>query len=451
MKSSSTSASKPKQKPFVSLSTIFFISLTCATVASYGLQLPVSAAGSVNSITCGQLQTNSQPPLPPNNSLQVFSLDPSVLASNKAALSKPNSQLQPALQNLQEKANTLLKATVYSVTEKPKTLFGSTQVDDIHNYYSLAPYFWPDATGKFTIHKDGVHNPIVSKFPDGKHMSQMTTDFYTLALASYFSNGTQKEQYANKAAQIVVTWFLDKNTCMNPNLDHGQMVIGVTPGRQEGILDARDFAQVVDGIGLLNGTQAWTLEDQRGMIAWFRAYLNWLLHSQLGQIERKSTNNHGTWYDEQAIPIALFVGDRQDTQTLLGEAKTRINKTINSDGSQPLELKRTKSLSYSAFNLEALYILAGQSSNLSSKNNLWSYVIGGGQGKPILQSALDYILPTVTGSQTWDQQQITGFDPKQLASPFYQAAMRYGSLYLQAYQKLEGSDVNIAIYPLIYR
>jgi hypothetical protein len=230
------------------------------------------------------------------------------------------------------------------------------------------------------------------------------------------------------------------------------MIIGVTPGRKEGVLDARGLAQVVDGIGLLNGTQAWTSADQQGMMAWFRVYLNWLLHSQSGLLERQSLNNHGTWYDEQALPIAWFVGDPQDTQTLLGEIKARINKTIKANGSQPLELNRTNSLSYSAFNLEALYILAGQSSNLSAKNNLWSYVIGGGaQGKPILQSALDYILPAVTGSQTWNQQQLIDFKPKELAGPFYQAATRYGSSYLQAYQKLEASDMNTAIYPLIYK
>ena len=57
------------------------------------------------------------------------------------------------------------------------------------------------------------------------------------------------------------------------------------------------------------------------------------------------------------------------------------------------------------------------------------------------------------GNGTWPDQQITQYNPKELADQIYQAAILYGggaisSSYYQAYQRVMGS--NPTIYPLLY-
>src|SRR5437660_2728746 len=112
----------------------------------------------------------------------------------------------------------------------------------------------------------------------------------TLSLAFYF---TGKEEYAAKATQILRAWFLDAATRMNPNLEYAQFVPGVNTGRGIGLIETRGLARLVDAIGLLETTSAWTPADDRGVREWYATFLDWMQTSKNGRDESASKNNHG--------------------------------------------------------------------------------------------------------------------------------------------------------------
>ncbi len=117
--------------------------------------------------------------------------------------------------------------------------------------------------------------------------------------------------------------------------------------------------QVVDAIGLIQGSSAWTAADQQCMQGWLAKFVHWMRTSSKGQDESAAKNNHGTWYDLQLSDYALFLGDRDLAIATIRQAETkRIARQIEPDGRQPLELARTKVFSYSEANLNGLMQLA---------------------------------------------------------------------------------------------
>ena len=59
-------------------------------------------------------------------------------------------------------------------------------------------------------------------------------------------------QYAEKAAQVLRTWFLDPATRMNPNLNHAQFIPCKYDGRAIGIIDfSQSYTSVLDALALL--------------------------------------------------------------------------------------------------------------------------------------------------------------------------------------------------------
>jgi hypothetical protein len=363
---------------------------------------------------------------------RVFLLDPDILQTKKQRLPEDHC-LQAALQQLVQQADALLPTRLVSVAEKTQLPASG----DIHDYLSLAPYWWPDPTksdGLPYIHRDGQTNPQASEIPDKPNFQRMMPDVKTLALAYYF---TDQEAYAAKAIDFLRTWFLNKDTFMNPNLNHAQMIRGRDTGRATGIIDARALSTVVDAIGLIQHTPLWTAQDQKGMESWFQRYLDWLLTSPLGQEEAATKNNHGSWYDVLTVSIALFLDETEIARDILQASKTRrIDRHILADGSQPFELKRTLTWHYSVFNLQALFALArlGEHAGI----DVWAHSTPDGAD---LRTALDYLLPAASNAQVWPYQQISPIKPERIVDVLYQASEHYHEpAYLQVAQTILGQD-----------
>jgi hypothetical protein len=328
------------------------------------------------------------------------------LARAKARLARGDTVLRPALDRLLSEADSALGAGPFSVTDKKRV----PPSGDRHDYISLGPYWWPDssrAEGLPYVRRDGRRNPETQQDYDSPRFRRMADAVNTLALAYYFA-GTK--EYARHAATLLRTWFLDPATRMNPNLEYAQAIPGITTGRGFGIIESRTLPRLLDDITLLQGSPSWTARDRQGMQEWMSAFLQWLLTSRNGRDEWAARNNHGSWYDAQTAALALFVGRPELARQILESSKTRRTAVqIKPDGSQPLELARTRSFDYSVFNLEALMQLAELGRKLEV--DLWHYEAPGGGS---IRKALDYLAPYADPTRKWPGQQITPVDPSRL-------------------------------------
>ena len=85
-------------------------------------------------------------------------------------------------------------------------------------------------------------------------------------------------------------------------------------------------------------------------------------------------------------------------RTILENVKTRrIATQIEPDGSQPLEIARTRSLSYSSMNLRGFIHLANMAQTIDV--DLWNFETSDGRS---IRKALDFLLPYVQGKKTWE-------------------------------------------------
>jgi len=328
---------------------------------------------------------------------RVFSADPATLIASKSALVAGSATLRPALDQLLAAADKSLLHAVHSVMEKAQV----PPSGDKHDYVSQAPYFWRDTNspdGKYVNH-DGERNPEAEQNSDAGYFADVCEDAHTLALAWYF---TGDEKYAARAAEIIRVWFLNPATRMNPNLNFGQGIPGGVEGRPAGLISARGLADLVDAVGLLGGSTNWEAVDQQKMTAWAGDYFHWLTTSPIGLGEDAASNNHGTFYDVQAVSLALFIGNTDYARAkLMAAREQRIARQIEPDGKMPRELTRTLSFHYSLFNLSAALQLAALGS--SAGVDLWHYQTPDGRS---LLKAAEFLAPYADPNRVWPYEQI---------------------------------------------
>jgi hypothetical protein len=351
---------------------------------------------------------------------RVVSVNPAELAAVKARLAAGDEGLRPARDRLLRDADRALRQRPLSVLDRKKSVAGAGR----HDYVSFAPYFWPNpdkADGLPYVRRDGRHNGELVRQGDRANFGAVKQAAYALALASYF---TGEARYAEHAALLLRKWFLDPDTRMSPNLDHAQAIPGGVTGRAAGLIEFRDMPQLVDTLGLLEASPAWTAADREAMREWLEKYYRWLTTSRIGKGEEKATNNHGTWYDVQAMALALHLGRKEDARRL-AEAfgRHRIAAQVQPDGSQPRELGRVNGWGYSVFNVAAMTSMAELAERVGV--DLWKYRSTDGRS---LRKALDYLTPYLDGDRKWPHGRDAGHPakPEELAGPLLRAARGLG-------------------------
>lgn len=324
-----------------------------------------------------------------------------VLESNKAKIAKGDRSLMPAYLQLLKDGDEALSFEPVSVMEKTEFPPSGNK----HDYMSIAPYWWPNPAkpnGLPYIRRDGEVNPEVKNFPDKENMPKLVENVYTLSLAYYFSGN---EKYASHASKLLQVWFLDTATRMNPNLNFGQAVKGVNPGRAEGLIDTRHFIYLLDGVQLLRASKHWTKENHQQMEKWVSDFLQWMEQSKIGNAECNSKNNHGVWFDAQSLSYALFIGDQERAKKIIERATDRLDKQMGNDGFFPLEMERTTSLHYSVFILNAFCIIAQLSDN--TPINFWEVKTASGKS---LRQSFEAIFPYIKNEKEWTGQQIRPYE-----------------------------------------
>ena len=338
------------------------------------------------------------------------------LLAARARLAHGDARLALPLTQLRAEADALLKLKPASVLDKNRVAASG----DRHDYFSLATYWWPDPTkpdGRPYIRRDGEKNPEIKLGTDHDAFVHTCNAVETLGLAFWF---TGDERYAQKAALLLRVWFLDPATRMNPNLQHAQAITGINDGRGVGIIDSHSIVALIDGLALLSGSPAWPAADAAAMRKWFLDFYQWLTTSKNGLEEAAAENNHGSWWDVQAVDLALMLGRTDDAKKIVAAApQKRLARQIEPDGRQPLELERTKSLNYSLFNLEALVMLARLGEHVGV--DLWKFSTSDGRN---LHTALAYVAPYANPTKMWPKQDIEAADRTRIP-PLLVEALRH--------------------------
>ncbi len=299
------------------------------------------------------------------------------------------------------------------MTQGPWTVTASRPKNielEVHDYYSEATYFWPDPDhpGGPYIRQDGHANP--GRFMDNKNaLNAMSDAVFSLGSAAFLLDNTA---YAQRAARVVNAWFVNSKTRMNPNLEYSQAIPGFNTGRAEGVLDGRVLIRAIQGMEFLAATGSWDPKDQAATRRWFEDYLHWLLHSKTAEDEKNSGNNHASWYVAQVAAVANYVGDSAAQQAAFAFYRDNIfNRQIAKNGSAPREELRTRSLSYSAFNLEA-YSDVCRIAQVQGVD-LWSLQAKNGA---TIATVIDYLAPYLSEPDKWHKEQIVDFEASGLYS-----------------------------------
>lgn len=323
---------------------------------------------------------------------RVFSLRPAELTAIKAALAADDT-VAAAYRGLIARADKALAAKPASVMDKRSIPVSG----DRHDYVSLARYWWPDPANPKGPYRrrDGDTNPEVetNRF-DRAALGRMVREADTLALAYYYSDDVK---YAAGAARVIRTWFLDPATAMNPNMDFGQAVPGVSNGRAEGVLDGAGFVEVIDAAGLIAPSGALSAAETTALEGWFSRYVDWMRKSANGRGEAAAGNNHGIWYDAQLARFALFARRPEVARAVVDAfVKTRIDRQVDASGALPGELTRTRSFHYSLFALDAAFLVADSAACLDA--GLYGRTSPKGRS---LRKAIDYVAAYRGRSADW--------------------------------------------------
>ena len=321
--------------------------------------------------------------------------------------------------------------------EGPWTVTSDRPTDlqlDLHDYYSEAPYWWPNPEnpGGPYIRKDGLFNP--ARFTANKTALNAVADaVFTLGAAAYLLDDPR---YAQRAARDVRTWFIDPRTRMNPNLDFAQAIRGVNQSRGTGILDGRVFIRALQGMDFLAQTGSWDAKDQAAVRHWFEDYLHWLTHSNNAEDQKSSGNSHASWWTAQVAAVSGYVENNTEQQMAFNYYREHIfPRQIRRNGSAPGEEARTRSLSYSAFNLEAYSMICRMAQVRGT--DLWNVRAKSGA---TIATVIDYLEPYFSDPKKWAKKQISDFPNDGLYFLAFAGMGLKNPTYLALYRKLERPD-----------
>ncbi|HEY7392648.1 MAG TPA: alginate lyase family protein [Bryobacteraceae bacterium] len=344
----------------------------------------------------------------------------------RSAIARKEAWTTDAVRHLRADADRRMLQGPWSVTgDRPPGLSL-----DSHDYYSEAAYYWPnpdDPTGPFLL-REGRLNP--ERFSANRYaLIQMSDTVFALGTAAYLFDDSR---YAQRAARIIYTWFLNPRTRMNPQLEYAGAIRGLNTGRPEGVLEGRVFIRAIQGMEFLSRTGNWDPKDQEAVRKWFQEYLQWLTQSRFGLEEKASGNNQASWWAAQVAAVATFVENDAVMQMAFNYYRDRIfPRQIASDGSAPREEARVSPW-YSVFNLEAFTMVCRIAQVQGT--DLWSVRGKNGLG---LGGVIGYLKPYLADPRRFSREQAVDLDTDALYFLAFAGMGLKNPEDIALYQKLE--------------
>lgn len=314
----------------------------------------------------------------------------------------------------------------FSVLQKE----GCAPSGDKQDYFSVAPYYWPNPKTKDGlpyVRRDGqrvpgtaLHEPGSERY-DRSRLQRVFDDTLVLALDWAVTGSAVSAEHA---ALLVRTWFVDPATRMNPNLAFTQIRPGFAEdlkfGNGTGIIEAKDIFYLLDAVRLLEAAGALDAADQAGLRSWLRDYLGWLTTAHPAIVECGTANNHGTAFDIHQGAVAAYLGDVAALRDVFRRSKLRIAEQFTADGRQPREMARTLTQHYCCFNLQLWVILAQMAERCGI--DLAQYRSRAGLS---LRPAFDRFFGAVR--EGWEGKQIEPFETERVWPLHYAYARWYGA------------------------
>jgi hypothetical protein len=327
------------------------------------------------------------------------------------------------LAKLRATADEALTRGPYSVVDK----LSMPPSGNRHDYWHPAPYYWPHRLrwrGMPYVFRDGRRVPgtrlyeALSDNYDRTRLQRLFDDSFVLALAWRYTGETR---YAEHAARLVCSWFLNPETAMNPHLEYAQVRWGHNgnKGSGRGIIEMKDLYFFLDGVRLLARGAFLSTGEQDDLREWLARYLDWLRTNAEARGERAASNNHGTYYDLQVVAIATYLDEPGIIRDTLRDSRSRLLAQFDSSGAQPEELKRTTTAHYCCFNLQGWIHLAmlGEVAG----EDLWSFR---GRDGRCIRRGMEWLLSHA--GQDWPFPQLDEFDAERFAPIGHVFARKFG-------------------------
>ncbi|QIP15524.1 alginate lyase family protein [Spirosoma aureum] len=292
----------------------------------------------------------------------------------------------------------ILSEARWAMQQQPVTVTAQTSprsAGSKHDFFSEGDYWWPDSAnpqGPY-IQRDGMTNP--DNFV-AHRQAMIRFSRIVGALASAYVL-TQDEMYVRQAFRHLNAWFVDSDTRMNPSLLYAQAIKGRATGRGIGIIDTIHFMEVAQGLRVMEKARVADKQAVASIRRWFADYLNWLTTHSYGTDEMNAKNNHGTCWVMQVAAFARLTNNDSLMNACRNRYKTvLLPDQMATDGSFPLELRRTKPYGYSLFNLDAMATICQILS--TPANNLWTYQTADGRS---IRKGIAYLYPFVADKSSW--------------------------------------------------
>jgi len=281
----------------------------------------------------------------------------------------------------------------------------------LHDYYSQADYYWPDAKnpdGPYVV-RDGQSNP--DTFNDHRKVMVALSVEMPVLTAAWVLTGDSR--YGTKACDHLRAWFVRPETRMNPNLEHSQAIQNLNTGRSIGVIDTLHLVEVARAASHLM-PKMMDAADQKGVKEWFRSYLDWLKTSEKGKAERDTLNNHAMCWALQAAEFAHLLDNTTTREEVFRQYTTiLLPNQLGQNGSFPKELARTKPYSYSIFNFDVMTTLCQSLKGLQPDPLAFKLADGRGVCK-----AAEFIYPYLKDKGAWKwAKDVQHFDSLPVRSP----------------------------------